>query len=115
MAKGNAYLNKLAERDKEMLHACSNIFKQYMFDCIAITLNESFGFGADRLKEVNERLTETCDTYQQALMVDTESDYYRSKLDEKLKQILNGKMEFYPFEERYPNMRRIDALGKRRS
>ncbi len=107
----NNYAAKVAANRQMYLDIGQDVGIQIMADFLTITLNNSsiMGkdvFGAKRILKVFEGNKELFHVYGKAFGTGPEADYYRVKLDERLKQIL-GEEYFSPFEDRYPFITKI--------
>ena len=98
--KQSAFLAQMADIRRAAQEASRKTYMQYLTDVAVIALNERFGFGKDRLQAFLDEWGKQYDVWFDALRSIEESDYYRQKLDERLKQLSNGE-NFAPFNERY--------------
>lgn len=114
--KESGYLKKQAAIQQAMLEAGMNVMQQYMFDTALITMHEDFGWGYDRLKQLEQKWSETVDAFFTALDATGESDVYQERLDNGLLSFIGDRQEFVPFATRYPDIRRLGygARGKRK-
>lgn len=77
-----------------------NFMRQLMFDLSCIALNETEGFGVERINRFCDKLIQLHDEYAVIFNSDSkDQEYSRSVLDRKLQQIAGDK--FIPWEERY--------------
>lgn len=117
MGKQSGLLKKQkAEKEAEKeaaFRAGQNVMKQYMFDTFCVTMHEDFGFGYKRIKEIEEKWGETFNAYFDVLSDKDEADVMQVKLDRAI-QAITGDHEFYPFEERYPEVIRRGYERRRR-
>lgn len=105
------YAAKVAANRQMYLDIGQDVGVQMMADFLTVTLNDAdiMGrdtFGAKRILKVLKNNMELFSVYAKAYGTGPEADYYRAKLDERLKQIL-GEENFSPFEERYPFITKI--------
>lgn len=114
MKMGNGYLDKLEANKQDMLIKMQAVMRQYMMDTLDITLHEDFGFGYDKIKAVNDKWGETYAVYFGAMTIDPEADVYQEKMDRALQDIIKGKGPFFPFRERYPEVRQLRYKTRRR-
>ena len=98
--KQSAFLAQMADIRRAAQEASRKTYMQYLTDVAVIALNERFGFGKDRLQAFLDEWGKQYDVWFDALRSIEESDYYRQKLDERLKQ-LSYDDNFAPFNERY--------------
>ena len=74
--------------------------RQLMFDLSCIALNETEGFGTERINRFCDKLIALHDEYAVIFNGDSkDQEYSRDVLDRKLRQIAGDK--FIPWEERY--------------
>lgn len=114
--KESGYLKKQAAIQQAMLEAGMNVMQQYMFDTALITMHEDFGWGYDRLKQLEQKWSETVDAFFTALDATGESDVYQERLDKALQSFIGDRQEFIPFAVRYPDIKRLGygTRGKRK-
>lgn len=67
----------------------------------------------DRLSRLAEKWGETYDVYFPAMQSTEESDVYQEKLDRATRSYI-GDNQFYPFAERYPEIKQL-GYGPRRT
>ena len=97
------------EKCRRIFYATRQTYQQYMTDMIMLVLNDPqiMGkdvFGYDRIKKVMDAVGDKYDSYYEAMTLNPEADYLRSKLDDAIRRIFKqGKVEdkFLPFEKRY--------------
>lgn len=108
MAKPSAYVARIKEGKQEAMSITERVTRQMMFDTLQVTLNE-FGWGYDRIKPLCDRWQENYDEYSKALRPtkDDEADVAQEHLDREIKRIINGKQDFFPFYERYPDIVKV--------
>lgn len=107
MSRRNAFLARQEATQQAYIEASERVTRQLMVDSMMIVLNRDFGFGFDRIKKLVDALTETYDQYHDALDGGVEADYVQEKLDAAIRAIMQGKEEFCPFRERYPEIKAI--------
>lgn len=112
--KMNGYIAKV----EAWRHAIKQTYVQYMVDLFILALNDPDVMGKNvlgeaRLQKVVDNVKQLFDDYHTALENDKEADYYREKLDERLKKICKT-IKFHPFKERYEWLKEIKYGGKRR-
>lgn len=98
---------------QKRLDIMQRTMKQYMFDTLLITMHEDFGWGYDRLARLEQKWGETYSHYFPALQSTDESDVYQERFDRATRAFL-GERTFYPFPERYPDIKRLDYEPKGR-
>lgn len=111
--KRSGLLQKRDALTQERLDVMQRTMKQYMLDTLLITMHEDFGWGYERLSRLAERWGETYDRYFPALQSTDESDVWQERLDRATLAFL-GDRTFYPFPERYPEIKRLGYEPKRR-
>lgn len=90
--ENRAYLKGMADG--------KNFMRQLMFDLSCIALNETEGFGYDRISRFADKLIALHDEYAIIFNGDTkDQEYSKSVLDRRLQQIAGER--FIPWEERY--------------
>lgn len=105
MAKKNAFLEKQRMANQAYFHAGLQSGRQQILDMMSIVLNDpqvmgKDTFGRKRLLSVLNAIGERIDEFQSAWEKNDETDYYRVKLDEYLRQIY-GEDLADTFEKRY--------------
>lgn len=104
--KVNAYLARQQLRHDIDMRAQREFTIQQCSDMMLIALNEAFGFGADRLKKMEEIYLAVFSEYVRMAIADGKDDpdieYTRAKLDAKLQQIMGE--YFRPWEDRYGHL-----------
>lgn len=110
MAK-NDLLRRQAMRQKIYTDATEAVMKQFMLDTLQCTLHDE-GWGYDRIMRLTKKWGAKYSTYYPALNAkEVEADYLRFCLDRELSQIIRDKGELHPFEERYPELKRVTYGG----
>lgn len=105
----NGYLEKRQALNQGFLDAGEQMGMQKMWDYIQLTLRDpdvmgKDTFGKKRLEKVYKQLKVLADRYHICFTDDKEADYYQEELDS---QIRKGCDEFYPFYERYPQLKKF--------
>ena len=104
----NAYLMKQARAKNTLMHQTELLTKQYMVDTLQITLHQKFGWGFDRIMRLMDEWDATRDEYRPSLNPkDPECDVCQDHIDRVLTQIIRGKMDLIPWEERYPDLKTV--------
>jgi hypothetical protein len=108
MAKNN-YLEKQRAVQQGFLETGERLGVQKMWDYIQITLRDPAVMGKDtfgkkRLEKIFNHLKVLAEKYHVCFTDDKEADYYQEELDA---QIREGCDEFYPFYERYPELKQM--------
>lgn len=103
----NAYIERQQKMRQIYMNAAESIMKQFMLDTLQCTLHDA-GFGYDRILQITEQWGAKYSTYYPALGVkNVEADYLRECLDRELRSLIRDKQRFYPFAERYPEIKEI--------
>lgn len=98
MAGGkNAFLERQRIANQTYFDAGLQMGRQQILDMMSIVLNDTdiMGkdtFGKERLIKVVKGIGEYIDVFQKAWERDDETDYYRTKMDEKLAKIYGDEM-----------------------
>lgn len=117
MAKKGTFAAQIEERIKLERQAAKETYTQYLTDMLILTLNdpEIMGkdvFGEARIRRILDGCGKKYDYYFDALTKGDEADYYRQKLDDKIKAICKSG-DFVPFEQRYDWLPEIRYENKR--
>lgn len=104
----NDYMRRIQADVRRKCETAIDIYQQYDMDTLLIALHTEFGFGYDRLKKVLDAWGTVHKHYEKALNYKyVEADVLQEQMDNILREICEGHQEFYPFRERYPNVREI--------
>lgn len=111
--KTSGYLAAERARRKALLEATQHIERQRMADCVQIAMRR-LGYSYAKIKAVMVESQTVVDEFAGAYQGDTnpEADYLRVKMDEAIAEIVKGHQDMIPWEERYPELRSITALGR---
>lgn len=109
----NDFLARQRAERQAYMQASERVTRQLMADCMMLVLNDEFGFGYDRIKRVMNAMQEKYNLYHDALDGGPEADYFQEKLDAAIRRIMKDRETFYPFKERYPEIKEITYGGKR--
>lgn len=112
--KPSGYLAKRNKVEEKELEETKRTMMQFLFDTCLITMHEDFGWGYQRIKQLEAKWNETLDTYSPALQSGMEADVYQERFDRALKAFIPDGEAFYPFAERYPLIKRWDYEPRRR-
>lgn len=109
----NAYLARQQAQKDAFMHGVERIIKQWMIDTLCITLNQTEGRGYDRIMRLLEDWHKTREEFRSALnpLQDAEADVAQEHIERILKQIAGDNGQFYPWETRYPDLRRVKYRG----
>ena len=97
--KQSAFLQQMHDIRRAAQEASRKTFSQYLTDTCVIALHE-MGWGEVKIRQFIELWQQTYDCFFDALRTTPESDYYREKLDERLKPLCKYE-PFVKFEDRY--------------
>lgn len=109
MAKKNAYIQQMKEREQALFEAGRETGLQQMWDVVQLALRDSDAvgkdiFGKERLCRLYDRgIKKYYNAFKLAHTVAEDADYYQEKLDDRLRKI--WKDEFVPYKDRYPNIK----------
>lgn len=108
--KQSAFLQRMDDIRREAQEASRKTFTQYLTDTAVIALSE-LEWGETRIRRFVDEWGKAYDKYFDSLRNVSETDYYRDKLDERLKPLCTQE-PFIPFESRYEFLPDI-VYGKR--
>lgn len=105
----NRYLEKQRNMYQGFLDAGEQMGMQKMWDYLQVTLKDpevmqKDTFGKIRMDRIYQHLKVLADRYQVCFTDDKEADYYQEELDALIRK---GCDEFYPFYERYPQLKQL--------
>lgn len=114
--KGSGLLERQAQMRQELLSTAERILKQLMLDTLQVTLHNEFGWGYERIVRLTDAWGEVFNHYRGSCSGGVEADVLQEHLDRCLRDIVKDHMELIPFEERYPDIRKItyDKRGGKR-
>ena len=104
--KQSHLLKRQQSRERVVERATEDTISQYMVDMFCLALNDPEVMGKDtlgfrRISKVIQAVQNYRDTFAGAMShKNAEADYYREKLDERLRKIIPPE-HFSPFLERY--------------
>lgn len=97
--KQSAYLKRVDIERKEYMKAAERTREQFLVDTASIALN-NLGWGEKRVREFLAEWGKVHDEFYDAMRDIPEADYYRAKLDDRLKPLCK-KEKLIPFKDRY--------------
>ena len=108
MAKKSGLLQRQADTRQAIVEVVERIVRQLMVDTLQATVHDK-GWGYQRITELTEDWGKKYNHYHGALEVrrNPEADYLQECLDRELADILKDHQALIPFEERYPDVRKI--------
>lgn len=113
--KQSGYLARQSAYNDELMHAAEVIMEQFMTDTLQITLHQECGWGFDRIMALTEQWKKIRREYKAALNCrDPECDVMQEHMDRVLVEIINGRMQLIPFQERYPNVKLVSYKGRKK-
>lgn len=109
----NAYLARQQAQKDAFMHSVEAIIKQWMIDSLCITLNQTEGWGYERIMRLLENWHKTREEFRPALdpLRNAEADVAQEHVERLLKQIASDKGQFYPWDERYPDLKKVRYKG----
>lgn len=108
MAKQSEYLKRRDAQLDAVFWAGAAMAAQFAVDTLQMTMHQQEGWGYDRIMRVTHEWMETQREYRPALNCkDPAADVCQEHMDRVLKEIIRGKQELYPFESRYPELKKI--------
>lgn len=108
MPKQSGFLQRQQQIQNNVMRASENLAKQYMLDTLQIAVNRAFGLGYDRQMVLLEVWEQVRKEYKAALdPKDPEADVAQAHLDRALREIVKDHQPFFPFQERYPELKKI--------
>lgn len=94
-----------------LLEAAQHVERQMCMDSMQIAARR-LGFSYKDILALSKELMSVREEFAGTLDIkNREADYLRIKMDEALGEIVSGHQELIPFATRYPEIRKIDALG----
>ena len=110
--KQSGYMEKQLAMRQALIDATERVTQQLMMDTLQIVLHNELGFGYERIMRITKAWGSEYNHYHDVFNVKhAEADVLRVHLDRELTDILKGRQELIPFEERYPEIKEI-AYGK---
>ena len=104
----NAYLQKRELERRIWVEAAQRSTEQFLADTLQMTMHQQYGWGYDRIVELCDKWQETIKEYSPCTnSSDPECDVYREHMDRVLTQIIKGRQELVPWEERYPELNKV--------
>ena len=106
--KQSGYMAKQLAMRQAIIDATERVTQQLMMDTLQIVLHNELGFGYDRIMRITKAWGSEYNHYHDVFNVKhAEADVLRVHLDRELADILKGRQELIPFEERYPEIKEI--------
>ena len=106
--KQSGFMAKQLAMRQAMIEATERVTQQLMMDTLQIVLHNELGFGYDRIMRITKAWGCEYNHYHDVFNVKhAEADVLRVHLDRELTDILKGRQELIPFEERYPEIKEI--------
>ena len=118
MGVKNSYLERRQNVNQAFLDAGEQLGMQKMWDYIQMSLREPSVMGKDtfgpkRFTRLYNNCKKLADRYHVCFTDDKEADYYQEEMDARLKEGC-AEGEFYPFYERYPQLKRFGYKKSRK-
>ena len=106
--KQSGFMAKQLAMRQALIDATERVTQQLMMDTLQIVLHNELGFGYDRIMRITKAWGSEYNHYHDVFNVKhAEADVLRVHLDRELTDILKGRQEIIPFEERYPEIKEI--------
>ena len=106
--KQSGFVAKQLAMRQALIDATERVTQQLMMDTLQIVLHNELGFGYDRIMRITKAWGSEYNHYHDVFNVKhAEADVLRVHLDRELADILKGRQELIPFEERYPEIKEI--------
>ena len=106
--KQSGFMAKQLAMRQALIDATERVTQQLMMDTLQIVLHNELGFGYDRIMRITKAWGSEYNHYHDVFNVKhAEADVMRVHLDRELADILKGRQELIPFEERYPEIKEI--------
>lgn len=114
MAKLNSYAARRAEERQAIIDATADVMQQLLMDTLQISLHRNEHMGYTVIKRISDDWAETFNHFIGSLNPkNPEADVLREHMDRALAEIVKGHMELIPFEERYPEAKKISYEARR--
>ena len=106
--KQSGFMAKQLAMRQALIDATERVTQQLMMDTLQIVLHNELGFGYDRIMRITKAWGCEYNHYHDVFNVKhAEADVLRVHLDRELTDILKGRQNLIPFEERYPEIKEI--------
>ena len=106
--KQSGFMAKQLAMRQALIDATERVTQQLMMDTLQIVLHNELGFGYDRIMRITKAWGSEYNHYHDVFNVKhAEADVLRVHLDRELADILKGRQELIPFEDRYPEIKEI--------
>ena len=106
--KQSGFMQKQLAMRQALIDATERVTQQLMIDTLQIVLHNELGFGYDRIMRITKAWGSEYNHYHDVFNVKhAEADVLRVHLDRELTDILKGRQELIPFEERYQEIKEI--------
>ena len=106
--KQSGFMAKQLAVRQALIDATERVTQQLMMDTLQIVLHNELGFGYDRIMRITKAWGCEYNHYHDVFNVKhAEADVLRVHLDRELADILKGRQELIPFEDRYPEIKEI--------
>lgn len=110
----SAYAARMQRERDAYMQTAERITRQFDMDTLHIALSryEKLSLGYQRIMEINDLWAGVRAEYKDALLPGDEADVARHHLDAELLQIAKDEGLVIPFEDRYPELKRIKYDGR---
>lgn len=114
MAKISGFLQRQEAQSNAIIRAMMTLTMQYAIDTLQITLHQTEGWGYERIMRLTEAWKRTRDEYWPAMdPKDPEADVMQEHMDRIMIQIINGRQELIPFQDRYTALKQVTYGGQK--
>lgn len=103
----SGYLERQSRNRQALMEEMGDTIRQYCFDTFCIALHKKHNFGYKRIKELKKDWEELYFYFWPALQCEHESDVFQERLDREVLAYMSDEEKFYPFKDRYPNIKRL--------
>lgn len=105
----NAYLQRQEAKRQAFMGAAEGTTRQFDVDTLQIAINKTEGWGYDRIMRLTLAWEQARAEYGAALSPtkNAEADVAQEHMDQALMRIIGKRQELIPFEERYPDLKKV--------
>lgn len=108
MAKQSGMMAFAEQYAQRKLASAQLLMIQYMNDTLQIAIHQTEGWGYDRIQRLCEAWKAVRHEYSPAMNPDDPgADVMQEHMDRVMLEILNERQKLIPFEERYPELKKV--------
>lgn len=108
MAKQSSMMAFAEQYATAKVKATQRLIAQYLTDTLQIAIHQTEGWGYDRIMRLCDAWTQVRREYSPVMDInDPASDVYREHMDRVMQQIIRDKQDLIPFEQRYPELKKV--------